>query len=261
MFDKIERAAKRLLPESAFFFGRSVFTLFHPGKETSLVVKWDGKYWEYNSNVGPQSIRCSPVPYRWPHPSDAQRNRVEKYTLDGFVDIEQGDVLIEVGGFTGEFTLPASTLADEVYSFEPDPITAECLQYNTKRCSNVNVFNAAAWNEDDTLTFFTGNHPSDNSLIDIDEGEVQDQRVVEAIRLETFVEEQDLGDIDFLKVDAEGAEPEVIEGLGDLNVRKIAVDCTAERAGQSTADEVREYLVDRGYEIRIDSSVLFARHM
>jgi FkbM family methyltransferase len=255
----IKHVFSKYLPPSVFFIGRSILTLFDPRRNISVVFKWDQKFWELNPQSGKQWLQCSPVPYRWPDESQERRNRVERYTLDEFVEIQPDDLVVEVGGFTGEFTVPASQIADRIYSFEPDPITADCLRYNLRKQTHVEVVNAAAWNKTGTMKLLTGGHPSDHSLIGLDSGSVKKEVEIDSTRLDEFAEERGIKSIDFLKLDAEGGEPEVLEGTEHVDIRKMAIDCTPERNGESTAKQVSEYLSQRGYEIRSEGNLIFAR--
>ena len=67
--------------------------------------------------------------------------------------------------------------------------------------------------------------------------------------LDIFINENDI-DVDnlYLKVEAEGFEPEIIEGLGNNRPRVIAVDVTAERNMESPRVEIENQLKKWGYE-------------
>jgi superfamily II DNA/RNA helicase len=63
------------------------------------------------------------------------------------------------------------------------------------------------------------------------------------------VESESLAKIDFLKVEAEGAEPEVLSGLCGLNIPKIVVFCSPKCNVRSPVSEVADLLVEFGYRI------------
>ena len=65
-----------------------------------------------------------------------------------------------------------------------------------------------------------------------------------------FVETVTLEDIDadFAKIEAEGAEPEVLEGLASTSIPKLAVNCDPERDGESPREAVIARLEAIGYE-------------
>ena len=51
----------------------------------------------------------------------------------------------------------------------------------------------------------------------------------------------------FLKVEAEGFEPEIIRGMNHFLPSRIAVDVTPERGGASPRQEIEEVLRGKGY--------------
>jgi hypothetical protein len=68
-----------------------------------------------------------------------------------------------------------------------------------------------------------------------------------------------LEQIDFLKVEAEGVETEIVKSMGDFPVRKLAVDCSPERDGVSNLEEIAGYLEGRGFSIMTRNWMVFAR--
>jgi hypothetical protein len=62
-----------------------------------------------------------------------------------------------------------------------------------------------------------------------------------------------------VKIEAEGVELEVFEGLEAIRPRKLAIDVSPERDGESPAAEFRIRLARMNYEFRQRANVLFAR--
>lgn len=62
-----------------------------------------------------------------------------------------------------------------------------------------------------------------------------------------------------MKLEAEGAEPEALDGLGDARPAKLAIDASAERNGRSTVEMCRSRLHAMDYETRVEREVVFAR--
>jgi hypothetical protein len=58
--------------------------------------------------------------------------------------------------------------------------------------------------------------------------------------LDDFIEKNNIKRVDFLKVDCEGAEPEMLEGLKKYRniIKYFSIDCGAERNGKFTYKEV-----------------------
>jgi len=74
---------------------------------------------------------------------------------------------------------------------------------------------------------------------------------VPVITVERVIERHRLEKIDFLKVEAEGFEPEILAGAGKRlkEVSKIAIDCGPERFGKPTFAECETILKDSGFRI------------
>ena len=74
---------------------------------------------------------------------------------------------------------------------------------------------------------------------------------LESIRLDTFIKNNNISEIDFLKIDAQGADLQVVKSCGDmLNIiKKIQVevcDIQIYKTG-NMLEETVAYLVDRGF--------------
>jgi Methyltransferase FkbM domain len=84
---------------------------------------------------------------------------------------------------------------------------------------------------------------------------VQSTVVVQTIRLDTFMKFADLRYIDYLKVDAEGADLRVVQSAGDRlkDIRKIKLEVDTAPArlyeGAPSHDEVVTYMADRGFNL------------
>jgi len=174
---------------------------------------------------------------------------VQKYTSNEFLQVEEDDTVVDVGAFIGAFSLGIAATANSVYSIEPSRENIQCLERNTQSVSNIEAVRGLAWNEDTEMSLKLGVDPTDHSTLNIDGKDSGEEEVVEAYRMKSLMDELDIEVVDFLKIDAEGAEPEVITGCTDASIRKIAVDCGAERFGHSSADEVKELLIEAGYDV------------
>lgn len=182
----------------------------------------------------------------------------EKYQLEVFVEAESGDVVVDIGAFVGEFALSVSNTVNHVIAFEADPSTYRCLERNTSSINNIDIYNYALSDENKTLDFHSGADPSESSLIDVDEG-LSKRITVEARELRNVLPELGIDSVDYLKLDAEGAEPEVLRGCEGIEIKKLAVDVYPERHGESTLPAVQSILENRGYEIKVQEPMIYAR--
>lgn len=158
------------------------------------------------------------------------------------VVVDSGDRVVDCGAFLGEFALTVRGRASEIVCLEPDPRSYGALSATVADDETIQARQVAAWTTDDEpLRLTLGTDPSETSARTPDEG-----RVVGAVDAETVM----LGDIDadLAKIEAEGAEPEVLEGLSSPSIPKLAVNCDAERDGESPREAVIARLKEIGYE-------------
>lgn len=167
---------------------------------------------------------------------------------DGEVQVPPGGVVIEAGAHVGEFTAAAARIASRVYSFDPDPQVQKSLRLNTEQFPNVEIIQAALGDANGEADFYLATAEADSSLLMPPKptGKV----VVPVLTLENFLRERQIDSVDFLKVEAEGAEPEILQGCGDAlkRIRQVAMDCGPERYGQPTFDECEEILGRAGFK-------------
>jgi FkbM family methyltransferase len=140
--------------------------------------------------------------------------------------IQPGDVVVDCGGNIGIFSAIALDMgASRVLSFEPFPNNFEL---NKKNNPSAEIFNYAVSNKtDDTIELLytsTGNggHSIIASEFERVSGHFEHKNIyVKTITLNDIISQSFIDHIDFLKVDTEGAELMIFEGLSDENLSKI----------------------------------------
>lgn len=165
------------------------------------------------------------------------------------VGVEDGDTVMDIGAFIGEVSISISNRASEVYSIEASPRSYKCLEYNAENFENITPLNYAVWKESTKMEFNLGLDPTEDSILDTDDSGEERTIRVQAETIENIRSALELEKIDFLKVEAEGVEPEILEGLGSIRPKKIVVNCDAERDGESPKAEVSEMLSGKGYTV------------
>ncbi len=135
--------------------------------------------------------------------------------------LKPGDVFIDVGAHMGWFTLNAGQVVGDkgkVYAFEPNPSVAGWLRDNCElnHLHNVSLEEVAVSDKNDTVIFWIGDIDSlgslrrQNATRDSTHESKKLKRL--SITLDHFADKHKLRKIKFIKVDAEGADLQVLMG-------------------------------------------------
>lgn len=170
---------------------------------------------------------------------------------------KSGDVVIDIGAGIGAETYYFSKIVGpqgRVISIEAQPQTYLCLnkfcQYN--KLDNVVLLNAAVSDVQSQVLIGTGENHISNSIMNSISGVM-----VDAVPLDSIVEKYALTEIDFIKMNIEGAEKLAILGMSKTlaMTRSVCICChdfKADRDGDEslrTRAVVSEFLIKNGFEI------------
>jgi FkbM family methyltransferase len=175
--------------------------------------------------------------------------------------VKPGMTVFDIGAHFGYFTLLANWLVGEagsVHAFEPTPSTFEVLSRNIQGRSRVRVNNVALYSRADVLTFqdYGPVLSQFNSLTraKLAEDVRRDLRAtthrVTALPLDQYVADSGARP-DFVKVDAENAELEILHGA-ERTIREVRPMITVEVGdvegdGEAVSSAPVQWLLERGY--------------
>ncbi len=130
--------------------------------------------------------------------------------------LRPGDVFVDAGAFHGWYAMVASKTVGEqghVLAFEPNPETFAILTRNIalNDCRNLQPFSLALSNMDGRVCLYKG--PDDGSMSSLARvpGGIG-QEWVEARRLDGLLEEVNIRRVDFMKLDIQGGEANLLHG-------------------------------------------------
>ncbi|MEN3025727.1 MAG: FkbM family methyltransferase [Candidatus Methanosuratincola petrocarbonis] len=139
------------------------------------------------------------------------RNNTEKWIYEHLTP-KKGEVFVDVGAHIGKYTIEMAKLvgpAGRVFAFEADPDNFNLLKRNVKinNLNNVSTYNIVAWNSESKILF----HKGDSS----GHGSVKGSQKFGYYTLESKPLDHILygTKVNWIKIDVEGAEYEVLEGL------------------------------------------------
>jgi FkbM family methyltransferase len=179
------------------------------------------------------------------------QNLADTYFLDR-VTLSAGDTVIDCGANIGEIGLYFRMKGVDLRYFPVEPSRAEAAICDLNNFSGApRTIRRALWNKSEILRFFNKNDSGDSSVFETDTWESVTE--VEAVTLTDLCRSEGISKIHWLKLEAEGAEPEVLEGAAGIidSVKYISVDCGFERGKEArhTVAETMNFLIPRGFEL------------
>lgn len=165
------------------------------------------------------------------------------------------EYVIDIGANMGVMSclFGRSTSLGAVHSFEPHPVTFASLEKNINRnnLSNVQCHNFAVGKTTGMVSFTNHSSPASNRV-----GKGANSIQVAMTTLDEFSEVQKAQRIDFLKIDVEGAELDVLEGAHRLFKSQAVGSGLIEICPGNlnifgvTVDNIIDWLDGVGYELR-----------
>jgi len=173
-----------------------------------------------------------------------------EFGLDGPFRLAPGDLVIDIGANVGDFALLASEAGAQVFCIDGDPVVFDSLRANLAAYPGVRSECAILWKEACELTFYSAPGRADSSIF-VPPGSGAKAFSAQAKTLDDVAERNGLGAVALLKMDAEGAEPEVLQGARALlaRTRNVAIDTGPERNGEETGEDCAAILRDAGFTL------------
>jgi len=137
---------------------------------------------------------------------------IEEYSGRNFT-FNDSDIIIDIGSHIGLFTLYASQFCKQgkIICYEPIKENYQLLLSNIElnHLSNVECYNKAVSKSNSPIRIYINSDESGHSMFDPQENFID----VDSISLQQIIDDHHIDSIDFLKLDCEGAEYEIIENL------------------------------------------------
>ena len=181
-------------------------------------------------------------------------------------------VWIDVGAHEGETTLNFAAARPDliIYAFEPNlSVAARTMG----RLRNFVMLPMAVAMTDGTAEFKLSRFDASSSLLEMHEDvlakwiggpgqlDVVERLQVHTIRLDTFMNRMGIDHVDFLKIDAQGADLDVVRSAGDrlADITRIKLEVTKGEQlyeGAATPEIVMAFMTDHGFKLvdRIDQT-------
>lgn len=137
----------------------------------------------------------------------------EPYVQNVFI-LKKNDIIIDVGAHIGTYAIPIANQIGEsgkILAFEPNPRNAIVLKKNMElnKLKNITMFENAASDKNQITNLIL----SDDPMLSMIGNDAEEENIeIECVTLDSVYEKLKLEKIDWLKIDAEGSEINVIKG-------------------------------------------------
>lgn len=181
-------------------------------------------------------------------------NWVTKHYIREFIPIEKNSIVIDVGAHIGSFSIIAARYASKVFAFEPVQSNYKMLVKNVRlnELTNVMTYEMAVWKSSGYKEIYiydetsTGNHSLINNY-----RKINTKKEIQTISLKDFLTREKLSLINFLKLDCEGAEYEIITDMDEEIANKIKyIVMETHQKERRSIIEIESKLKSLGYKVK-----------
>ncbi len=173
--------------------------------------------------------------------------------ISNFLDYKNG-VMFDVGSLDGSSFMPFLIRKWDIYAFEPDKENHKnIVKYLKKWSLKINLSKKAVSDIEETRTFYKSNASTGiPSLLKFNENQEPSHKV-NTIVLKVFVENNNINNIDFLKIDVEGYDLNVLKGFDFSKLKPKVIMCEFEdkktRLLNYTTVDMGQFLENQGYHL------------
>lgn len=193
-----------------------------------------------------------------------------KSIYEKYYELEKGDIVVDVGAHIGAFSVKAAKIVGKkgkVVAIEPEVNNLSFLRRNIEanELRNVTIVPIGIWSGRGELklnlsTYRTGQHSfyRDRCYGTKDAGEFEE---VEVDTLDNMLRELGVKKVDFIKIDVEGAEIEVLKGMDEAlrNSVNLAIAAYHFVDGKETYKTIVPSLRERGFEVHREGGIVYVR--
>lgn len=174
-------------------------------------------------------------------------------------------IMVDVGAFHGSSLWSFANKGWFVHAFEPDPTNRQDLLPRVADLKNVRVDSRALGSEiRSDLPFYGSEESAGISSLSAFHDTHKEVARVEVTTLAAYCDEMGLDRIDFLKIDAEGMDLRVLEGVPWERLTPGVVVCEFEDTKTCPLgydfDDLADFLVRRGYKVFVSEWYPIARY-
>ena len=176
--------------------------------------------------------------------------------------LKEGMTCLDVGSNIGYYVCLENKIVGKngrIIAIEPSPINFKYLQKNVnlQNSTNIEVFNFACGKEDGKIDFLVSNRSNWSRVASDDLIDAPPDAILETVslpikKLDSFIDEQNIPKIDFVRMDVEGYEVNILDGMTEI-LRKFKPQLQIEVhlfiLGVESTRKLLEFFKTLGYAI------------
>ena len=177
---------------------------------------------------------------------------IEEYKSKNF-EINDTDVIIDVGGHIGLFSLYASQFCKNglIFTFEPVPENYDLLVDNIKsnNLTHIKPFNLAVSNSNSNVKLYLNDDEAGHSMFSKSSKTI----TVDSISLQQIFDDNNIENCNFLKLDCEGTEYEILQNLplSYFNkIEKIVIEYHMADSHPELLENLKKLLISQNYSLK-----------
>jgi len=135
---------------------------------------------------------------------------IKRLLIKNFLS-KKRNVALDIGAHIGSYTSMLSLYFSKVYAFEPNKTSFELLKINTRKNNNIKIFNLFLSNKNLKIKLETNALDSGNTF-----KSKFGKEIVRGVNSMQFFNKKKIRKIDFIKIDTEGHEFEILKNMHTL---------------------------------------------
>lgn len=179
----------------------------------------------------------------------------QKREYSDYFPFYENATILDIGGHYGYFSLFAlknSGVNSKIFVFEPDPENFKILSQNLQNL-NIQISNKGVSSFVGATTLFLGNSTNHSIISDYALNNPKTKIItIQTVSLAYIMQQNGISKIDFLKMDCEGAEYDIILNSDDktlLKIRTLSLEFHDTKRSDQTANKLIERLQGLGFEV------------
>ncbi|MFA6531049.1 MAG: FkbM family methyltransferase [Candidatus Micrarchaeia archaeon] len=143
---------------------------------------------------------------------------------DPYGVIKPGNTVIDIGANVGVFSVYALGKGAKVISYEPSSENFSRLQENRdiNGQNGFTIWKKGVWNKNGNIDFYLTDNPANNHFVNsYEKAKTSKCETAQVITFESVLKENSLDSVDFVKIDVEGCELDIMASMDKDLIRKV----------------------------------------